>query len=214
VGDRTTVVLAAVVAAAALAAADGHLGGVPLMAGPAVGVLAAAVAPRSGATASVLLCLAAALLAVSLGQRAMDGLDAPLATGPVHREVTLVGDPRPTGRGSVAVDVRLRGRRLRALARTSAAAALDDRLAGERVTVIGTVQRRGRYERRQRPTGGRAAPSPGPPTTCGARWPAVPTLCRRAGGPCSPASPWGTTASSPRTWRRRSGPPASRTCWP
>jgi hypothetical protein len=150
VGDRATVVLAAVVAAAALAAADGHLGGVPLLAGPAVGVLAVAVAPRSGATASVLLCLAAALLAVALGQRAVDGLEAPLATGPVRAEVTLVGDPRPTGRGSVAVDVRLRGRRLRALARTSAAAALDDRLAGERVTVIGAVPGPGRYDPRQR----------------------------------------------------------------
>ena len=93
------------------------------------------------------MCAGLALLAASLGQRSVAGLDAPLDTGPVRGEVTLVSDPDPDGRGGISVDVRLGDRRLRAMARSSAAAALDDRLAGERVTVIGSVQRPGSYER-------------------------------------------------------------------
>ncbi|MFP3902051.1 MAG: ComEC/Rec2 family competence protein, partial [Acidimicrobiia bacterium] len=62
-------------------------------------------------------------------------------------EVTLVGDPVPDA-GGVAVDVRWRGRRHRAVARDAAAAALDDRLAGERVLVLGTLDPPGVRERR------------------------------------------------------------------
>ena len=101
----------------------------------------------SGPAPTRLLCLGAALLAASLGQRSVAGLDAPGTTGPVHDEVVLVGDPEPDGRGGVRVDVLLDGRRLRGMARASAAGALDDRLAGERVTVVGEVAPPGPAER-------------------------------------------------------------------
>ena len=94
-----------------------------------------------------LLCAGLALLAGTLAERSLAGLRAPLATGPTTAEVVLVGDPAPDGRGAVTVDVRLDGRRLRAIARLAAAAALDDRLAGERVTVVGEVRPPGPYER-------------------------------------------------------------------
>src|SRR5690606_4545470 len=94
-----------------------------------------------------LLCLGAAALAGALAGRSLDGLRAPLATGPVQGEVTLVGDPVPDA-GGVAVDVRWRGRRHRAVARDAAAAALDDRLSGERVVVLGTLEPPGVVERR------------------------------------------------------------------
>lgn len=163
--DRWTAVLALTVFAAALAAVDGHLRPIPLISGPAV--LAATWVlgrrgralgrrqgtgrprlggPRDGRPHPGLLCLAVALLASSLGQRSVSGLDAPLDTGPIHAEVALVGDPEPDGRGGVRVDVRLEGRRLRASARVAAASALDDRLAGERVTVIGRVAPPGPHE--------------------------------------------------------------------
>ena len=122
----------------ALAAVDGHLRAVPLTL--AVAVLAAACWRARRRLRPELLCLGVALLAAALGQRSVDGLDAPLTTGPVHTEVTLVTDPEPDGRGGVTVDVRLGGRRVRGAARISAAGALDDRLAGERVTVIGRVR--------------------------------------------------------------------------
>jgi len=134
VSDRWAVVLAVATFVGSLAVADGHVGGVSL--GVALSVVALALALRRPA----LVCAAAGLLAGSLGQRSLDGLMAPLDTGPVNAEVTLVGDPIPDGRGGVSVDVRLDGRRLRAHARLSPAAALDDRLAGERVLVLGDVQ--------------------------------------------------------------------------
>jgi competence protein ComEC len=157
--DRWAVVLALVVFAAALAAADGHLPRVALAAGPAAVAAGWAVGDDRGHARAALVCLGAALLAASLGQRSVAGLTSPLDTGPVRGEVTLVSDPVPDGRGGATVDVRLDGRRLRAVARASAAAALDDRLAGERVTVIGSVQRPGPYERflRHRHIAGRLA---------------------------------------------------------
>jgi competence protein ComEC len=138
--DRWAVVLAAAVFAGALAAVDGHLSTVPL--GLAAAALVAAVLTgRLGGDGlrPEVLCVGAVLLAVALGQRSVAGLDAPLDTGPVQAEVVLVGDPEPDGRGGVRVDVRLDGRRLRGVARMSAASALDDRLAGERVGIIGQV---------------------------------------------------------------------------
>jgi len=175
VPDVWAVVLAAATFAGALTVVDGHLPGVPLAVGIAAVAVGWLVAGRGrlwsvGATGSpgragvrrggrrgagwldvdgrpALLCLGAALLAAGLAERSLAGLDAPLATGPVVAEVVLVGDPEPDGRGGVRVDVRLDGRRLRATARLSAAGALDDRLAGERVTVIGRVQEPGPYER-------------------------------------------------------------------
>jgi competence protein ComEC len=144
VSDRWTVVLAAATFAGALAVADGQVRGVPLML--AAAVLAAGLVGRRPPLA----CVGVALLAASLGQRSLEGLAAPLDTGPVAAEVTLVGDPVPDGHGGIGVDVRLRGRRLRAHARLAAAAALDDRLAGERVLVTGEVRPPGPTEARLR----------------------------------------------------------------
>lgn len=137
--DRWAVLLAAAVFAGALAAVDGHLPAVPLGVA-AVALVAVWLAGRlGGGLRPELVCGGALLLAAALGQRSVAGLDAPLDTGPVQAEVVLVGDPEPDGRGGVRVDVRLDGRRLRGVARVSAAGALDDRLAGERVGIIGRV---------------------------------------------------------------------------
>jgi competence protein ComEC len=134
VADRWVVALAVATFAGSLAAAGGHVARVPLAL--AVAALALGLATRRPAA----VCVGAALLAASLGQRSIAGLEAPLATGPVTAELTLVSDPVPDGRGGVGVDVRLDGRRLRAHARLAPAAALDDRLAGERVLVVGEVR--------------------------------------------------------------------------
>ncbi|HEX2563798.1 MAG TPA: ComEC/Rec2 family competence protein [Acidimicrobiales bacterium] len=132
--DRWVVALAVATFVGSLAAADGHVARVPLTLAAAVLALGLAIR-RPG-----VLCVGAALLAASLGQRSIAGLEAPLDTGPVTGEVTLVSDPVPDGRGGVVVDVRLDGRRLRAHARVAPAAALDDRLAGERSLVVGEVR--------------------------------------------------------------------------
>jgi competence protein ComEC len=134
VADRWVVALAVATFAGSLAAADGHAARVPL------GLAVAALVLGLGARRPGVLCVGAALLAASLGQRSIAGLEAPLETGPVTAEVTLVSDPVPDGRGGVSVDVRLDGRRLRAHARLAPAAALDDRLAGERIVVVGEVR--------------------------------------------------------------------------
>jgi competence protein ComEC len=134
VADRWAVVLALATFAGSLAGAGRHVAGLPLAL--AALVLALGLATRRPGV----VCLGAALLAASLAQRSLAGLEAPLDTGPVTAEVTLVADPAPDGRGEVGVDVRLDGRRLRAHARLAPAAALDDRLAGERVLLIGEVR--------------------------------------------------------------------------
>jgi competence protein ComEC len=145
--DRWAVVLAMATFAAALAAVDGHVGRVPL--GVPLGVVALAwLLYRLGWFRPELLVLAAALAAATLAHRSLDGLAAPLATGPVTGEVTLVGDPVPDGHGGASADVRLHGRRLSARARGAAAAALDDRLSGEKLTVVATVRPPGVRERR------------------------------------------------------------------
>ncbi len=112
--------LAVAAVAGAIAGADGHLpaalGGVAV-AGPAGLVVAGGVAVAAlAARRPAWLCLGVALLAGVLAQRSVAGL-APPPTGPVRGEVTLVSDPEPDGRGGVAMDVRLDGRRLRAFAR-------------------------------------------------------------------------------------------------
>ena len=132
--DRWAVALAMATFAGSLAAADGHVARVPLTL--AAAMLALGLATRRPGV----VCVGAALLAASLGQRSLAGLEAPLGTGPVTAEVTLVSDPVPDGWGGVGVDVRLDGRRLRAHARLAPAAALDDRLAGERVLIVGEVR--------------------------------------------------------------------------
>src|SRR5918995_3543335 len=139
--DRWVVLLALATFAGALAVCDGHVGGASLLL--AVSVVGAGLAVRR----PELVCLGAALLGAALAQRSIAGLEAPLATGPVRGEVTLVADPVPDGGGGVTVDVRLDGRRLRAMARSAPAAALDDRLAGELVVVVGEVQPPGPTER-------------------------------------------------------------------
>ena len=164
--DRWAVALMAAVFAGAVAAVDGHVRRIPLAI--AAGALAAALAVgrggpppgppagRRGRRSTLgrpppgLVCLAAALLAASLAQRSLDGLTSPLATGPVTSEVTLVGDPDPNGHGGVTADVRLGTRRLHATADGAAAATLDDRLAGEKVTVVGEVDGPGPDEARRR----------------------------------------------------------------
>jgi competence protein ComEC len=140
VADRWVVALAVAAFAGSLAAASGQVARVPLTLAVAVLVLSLATR-RPGA-----LCAGVALLAASLGQRSIAGLDAPLDTGPVTAEVTLVSDPVPDGHGGLGVDVRLDGRRLRAHARLAPAAALDDRLAGERILVVGEVRPAGPTE--------------------------------------------------------------------
>jgi competence protein ComEC len=135
------VALAAAGFAGALAAIDGHVRTVPLAL--ALGVAVAGLVVRRPA----LLCLGVGLLAAALAQRSLAGLSPPPA-GPVRAEVTLVADPEPDGRGGVRVDVRLAGRRLQARAHTAAAAALDDRLAGERVLVVGRLAPPGQAETR------------------------------------------------------------------
>ncbi len=138
--DRWAVALAVATFAGSLAGAAGFAvrASLPL----AAALLALGLATRRPGV----MCLGAGLLAASLGQRSLAGLQAPLDTGPVTAEVTLVADPVPDGRGGVGVDVRLHGRRLRAHARMAPAAALDDRLAGERVLLVGEVRPPGPVE--------------------------------------------------------------------
>jgi len=82
--------------------------------------------------------LAVALLASGLAQRSLDGLGG-LEPGLVVGEVTLLSDPTPHFEG-VRVDVRWGHRRLEAQARGVSADALRPRLAGEVVTLRGTVR--------------------------------------------------------------------------
>ena len=86
----------------------------------------------------VLLVLGAGLLAAALGARAEGGLDPPPASR-VAAEVTLLSDPVEV-RGALRVDVRVGRRRVEAWARGAPAAALRDRLAGERVEVEGRLR--------------------------------------------------------------------------
>lgn len=148
--ERWTLALAVAAIAGALGGADGHLpaavAGLAVAGAPGLGVAVLAAAAGMAARRPMVLCLGVALLAGVLAQRSVDGL-VPAPTGPVHGEVTLVSDPEPDGRGGVGVDVRLGERRLRASARGAAAAALDDRLAGERVGLVGDVERPGPWER-------------------------------------------------------------------
>ena len=82
--------------------------------------------------------IAVALLASGLAQRSLDGLDG-VEPGIVAADVTLLSDPAPRFDG-VRVDVRWGHRRLEARARGVSADALRARLAGEVVTVRGTVR--------------------------------------------------------------------------
>ena len=74
--DRWAVALAMATFAGSLAAADGHVARVPLTLAAAMLALGL-VTRRPG-----VVCVGAALLAASLGQRSLAGLEAPLGTGP------------------------------------------------------------------------------------------------------------------------------------
>lgn len=78
------------------------------------------------------------LLAGTLGQRAVDGLD-PVVAGPHREPVVLLGDPRPMPFGARA-DVRVGERRVELWASGSAAGALEASLAGERLWVEGRLR--------------------------------------------------------------------------
>ncbi|MGH9184212.1 MAG: ComEC/Rec2 family competence protein, partial [Acidimicrobiales bacterium] len=80
-----------------------------------------------------------ALLASALGARAWAGLDG-AEVGPFTGVVTLVSDPEPMA-GATRADVAVDGRRYEVWARGPAAARLSELLAGERVELIGRVQR-------------------------------------------------------------------------
>lgn len=84
------------------------------------------------------LCLGVALLVSSLGGRSLAGLDG-VEAGPVRAEVTLLTDPTPAF-GQLRAEVRLGGRRVDLVASGPAADALQHRLAGERVSMRGTLQ--------------------------------------------------------------------------
>lgn len=139
--DRRPVALAISIAIGAWAAGAGWVPwSIPLVA-PA-GAVALSMASRR----FVLLCGTAALLATCLAQRSLDGLAGPVAPRDVRAEVTLMNDPRPTPGGSVRADARLDGKRVALEAHRSSAAALRERLAGERISVIGELLPPTRYE--------------------------------------------------------------------
>ena len=125
-GDRATVALAFAACAGAWAAR-------PL---PLVPVLVLA-AVALGVRRPVLLMLAVALAASTLGARSWAGLRPP-ALGPWSGVATLVGDPANVA-GALRADVRIGGKRVEAWARGSAARALRDRLSGERVQLRGQL---------------------------------------------------------------------------
>lgn len=81
---------------------------------------------------------ACALLAAALGSLAWSGLRPPEQPTAVEAEVTLLSDPDDV-HGALRVDVRLGRRRVEAWARGKPAAALRDRLAGDRVVLSGRL---------------------------------------------------------------------------
>jgi competence protein ComEC len=87
-------------------------------------------------------CVAVAVCASSLAQRAIDGLDG-LAAAEVRAEVVLLTDPEPSFDG-VRAEALLQGRHLEVRAGRSTAAALADRLAGEHLVVRGALRADGR----------------------------------------------------------------------
>lgn len=84
-----------------------------------------------------LLCVGVAVLTSALADRALDGLEG-VPTGSVVADVTLLSDPTPWP-GGLRMDVRLGRHRLEARATGAAAEALGSRLAGERISIRGSV---------------------------------------------------------------------------
>jgi len=136
--DRWMAVLAVATAAGAYVAR-------PLVPVPfAVVVAALALAVARPTRAPVALCGALPLLASVLGANAWRGLQVDDVTFPVPLArgwATLVTDPREVP-GGVQVDIRLRGKRLRATARApGVASSVRNRLAGEQLHVEGEIRR-------------------------------------------------------------------------
>ncbi len=121
----------AVAVAVAVAAGAWWHGPVPLPVGVLVVALCLVV------RRPVLLVLAGFVLAASLGQRAIDGLD-PAAPGDYAGTVVLLADPSLTPYGA-QVDVRVGERHLQMDATGGAAGAVAGSLAGERLLVSGRV---------------------------------------------------------------------------
>ena len=105
---------------------------VPLVPAIALGVVALAVRQPWLLVAVVM------LLGSSLGARAWAGLY-PVEPAAFDGEAALVSDPVPVGQG-MRVDVRSNGRRYEAWAYGRAARDLRERLAGDRITVTGSVR--------------------------------------------------------------------------
>jgi competence protein ComEC len=104
----------------------------PVAVGIVVGVVAAV-----GRRPSVLV-VAGLLLASALGARALAGLQPP-EPGPYEGTVTLVSDPQPDDWGT-SVDVRLGDRRVELRAGGGAAGTVGRALAGEQLTVRGSLR--------------------------------------------------------------------------
>ncbi|MBW3557231.1 MAG: ComEC/Rec2 family competence protein [Actinobacteria bacterium] len=132
--DREVAVLALAILAGAWLARP-----VPLLAALAAATLALLV------RRPVAVCLAAMVLASSLGARAWEGVRSAPKSGMISARATLVSDPEHLP-GGVRAELRVGGRRVQAFARGAAASTLGGQLAGERVTVRG----------RLRPIGGRS----------------------------------------------------------
>jgi competence protein ComEC len=127
VSDLAAVMLALSAAAGAWAAHP-----VPLAAGALLA--AAGLCTRR----ALVLCLGVALAASALGARSWSGLHPPGA-GRWSGPATLVGDPIRMP-GAMVATVHIGGKRVEAWARGRQAAALSDRLAGERVWLAGRLQ--------------------------------------------------------------------------
>ncbi len=125
--DRHAVALAVAAMAGAWWSA-----GVPLV--PGIALAAVALAVRK----PWLLVVGVLLLSSSLGARAWAGLD-PLEPAAFEGEAALVSDPVPVGEG-MRVFVRAEGRRYEAWAYGRAARDLGDRLAGDRISVTGSIR--------------------------------------------------------------------------
>lgn len=126
----------------AVATAVGALAPHHLPVALALGIIALALACRWPGV----LVVGVALAGSGLAARSWDGL-APPAPRQVQGQVTLVGDPEDA-LGGVRVDVRVGHRRAEAWARGRAAGRLRDRLAGERVWVVGHLEPAPQSERR------------------------------------------------------------------
>ena len=105
---------------------------VPLI--PAIALVAAALVVHK----PWVLVVGVLLLSSSLGARAWAGLD-PLEPAVFEGEASLVSDPVPVGEG-MRVSVRAEGRRYEAWAYGRAARDLGDRLAGDRISITGSIR--------------------------------------------------------------------------